>query len=1024
METNSLLTELRRELDESQWPVVVQSLRQEPLTWEAMQDTGPGSLRQRLLAGRDGEATWKLEQWSPASLALTALGLGTTLDTLQEQPLQALPASDIAILEQAEKDLPRSPLSLARAGLHALALRERRRVSGTWDNLGETLLSTPKSVLACLYGMLPSPIEFLRALLETHSSRPRAANNRAVDLALHVLLSNPLPQPKRLEVVQHILETLPEQDRLVALKRLEASSPVLASEAAQRLLEISRGEEPACAPDSLSACRSVESMLARAEICRMAGGAEAALPVLETSLQATKRLEAELNALLAQSAASRGDTEAAVTIWEKAAALDPNSIKMRAGRIHALLDAGRVREAAERLEAEASGENHPLYLLAKARLHACRIKPYYDPENARTTARQALKLAVEAAERDSSYSRQAHATIGDEFFLLLASLLLNLGLPQDAIQAIRQTLLNGPNQPDRLAFLCQAQKAAGDLAGALESAYLATALSPSSESHRRLLVEALEAAGSWEEALVERIRLMEKATSIGAEEYRAFAACAIQAGRPELAIKACEEILKEGSDQNEASEKSEEEKGLTFALLGEAQTTLGENDKALESLEKATQLAPHLASPWLVMARVYDRMGQNKQALETLRYATRAAPDSAEVYLALGEAYLATDSPTQALNALRSAAELASVSTFSASDDPLVPTSGSSLDEHVLSGLRPANYSLSGRISLRLGETLHQLGHLPEARQALEESYRLAPSDPTRAYAYARILLTLGELRLAVTPLETVIQSAPSSAEPYLDYSRCLLQLSGENDLDFGPASQGTPSEVRLRAEGQPHSIVPVERSLTLIRRALELEPDNNEAKAMLAEALAASGDLEAALVEFRKALETELVQEQAWKVRLTYGLGRVALKLGQVETAIAAFQEASQVDSMDARIQCALAEAYEVLGFYEDAYGAARAAILLAPTDLAVLTWFSKKAMELARKAGSCLSQAQSEAVKALESAVQLAPERTDLRVQLGHLQIQIGDRTAARSAYSGVVEANLRNPDEEGSARDHDCS
>jgi len=1042
MENHLFLTELKHSLDESCWPLVVQSLRQDELVWEALQDNTPGGLRERALARKAGGSSRRPEDWSPAALALLALGLETTLDGLLTQPSKTLPEADMARLEQVDRDLPRSPLSLERAGLQALALRERRRASGSWENLSETLLSTPRTVLACLYGMIPNPTDFLKVLVGMNCARGRQAAQRAVDLGIHAVLSNPQPRSKRLEAVTAILEMLPVSARLDALKRLQTASQPLAASAAHHLLEDISGIEPAAGAKPLQACRSVEQLLEQAELWRLADEPDEAASLLEASVQAARRLQAELLANLAQSAARRGENETAVTLWEKAASLDAQAIKHRAGRILALLDAGRIREAAERLEAEAGSENHPLLLLAKARLHTSRLKPFYDPESARTSARLALKLAADYLDQKDTHLGNGDAGLqpgqgsqfdaGDEFFLQLASLLLSLGQAQEAVQSARYALSASPNRPDHLAFLSRAQRAAGDLRGALESAFLALAADPECLDCRRLLVEALEASGLWGEALSERMRLMEATPTPEHAELRALAACAIQAGQPELAIQACEEALQLNAAQEGEAPNRDEDSGLVYALLGEAQAALGENDRALESLGQATQFAPHLSAPWLVMARVQKRLEQHQQALETLRYATRAAPDSAEVYLALGEAYLEADSPTQALAALRSAADLASAAAFSSGEASLPPTAPATQPARALTGSQAASYNLSGQISLRLGQTLHQLGHLTEARQALEEAYHLAPADPTRAYAYAQILLAQGELRLAITPLETVVQSNPDQALPYLDYARCLLRLAADSEPFTGPALEKSAEKVRLRVETsarsgetgverrQSHSIIPVERALGLIRKALELEPDNNETKALYAEALAAAGELEEALSAFRAALDTDLVEDQAWKVRLTYGLGRAALRLGQVETAVAALQEAAQLDPLEAKIQCALAEAFEVLGFYDDAYAAARAALLLAPADLRVLTWFAQMAMALAGKAGGSLAQAQAEAVKALESAAQLAPDRTDLRVQLGHIQMQIGDRSAARSAYAGVVEADQRNPEDHGSAQD----
>lgn len=130
-----------------------------------------------------------------------------------------------------------------------------------------------------------------------------------------------------------------------------------------------------------------------------------------------------------------------------------------------------------------------------------------------------------------------------------------------------------------------------------------------------------------------------------------------------------------------------------------------------------------------------------------------------------------------------------------------------------------------------------------------------------------------------------------------------------------------------------------------------------------------------------------------------------MALKIGQIETAIAALQEANQADPLNPQIQRCLTEAYDAAGLTENAFQAARAAVLLAPDDIDLLTWFAGQALELASHPGVSVPQAQVEAISALSHAALLAPNRSDLLVRLGQVQVQSGDIQAARGTFNRLA-------------------
>jgi hypothetical protein len=167
-------------------PWVLAALRQDITVWQALH-TRP--LQQKL----SEQAAHDLQQpaaWSPAALARLALTPADDSSLLQ-QAFQAYQAQRT----QSPKSR-RSAAPLSHAGLVALALQEQYRKTGSWQELIEALQATSPATwqtpLACLYGLLPAPLELLHALLKFKGY---------LALALHLLLSNPLPPAELVEAL-------------------------------------------------------------------------------------------------------------------------------------------------------------------------------------------------------------------------------------------------------------------------------------------------------------------------------------------------------------------------------------------------------------------------------------------------------------------------------------------------------------------------------------------------------------------------------------------------------------------------------------------------------------------------------------------------------------------------------------------------------------------------------------------------------------------------------------------------------
>jgi tetratricopeptide (TPR) repeat protein len=936
----SFISSLKALLPEADWPWVFSALSFDPLVWESL----GGELGQRALERPSNSP----EDYTPAALALLALDFPASPESLRASPdLETTPTDNTLKAS--------SSFNLAQAGLAALQLREAWRESGTWEAVFRQISSTSPTTLACLYAMLPDPPEMLRAAfsVETHdASRP------GVNPALHALLANAMPPSIHLEALNELISDLPRSERLALLGQVQRYRPELAPMLAQLAINLEPpflGALPITNGERDNGLGQIEKSLRSARLYQLAHNHEQALTCLNEAALSARCVQADVAAQMAQVNAQNDNLKDCISAWEKAVQFNPDSVDHLAGWVLALISAGQVEDAQALLDQNPVEVPHAGILLASARLAVLR--------GDNQIARQEALKALEASENATTTGLRMPVFLAGSD---LSELLLELDACSEATRAAELSLTYKPNDSQLLALLARAQLAAHQPILAVQAAHLATALLPERPEIRQLLARCLEAAGDWPAAMNERLILQERLETTSPEDLRDLATCALYAGEAGRAAHVCQLLLKQ--DQND---------GLAWALLGQSAAAMGDTTSALDHLQHASELAPELSAPWLALSRLYRALDRGEKSLEALQAASLATPDLPEIHLALGETYLAQGALTQSLTSLRAASALAEER----------PGDDLPISYRMWSTGDPGNLrSLADQVALRLGQTLHQLGHPPEARQILEGAYQRSPNDAEIAHAYAQVLVVLDDLSRVLEPLETVMRTECADAAPYLEYARCALALH------------------QRRTRG-----ISLDAAIAAIHRAAELAPDNAKATALLAEALAANDELPAAMEAYRRALESDLAKEPIWQARLSLGLGEVAHKLGQIETAIAALQEASQANPSDAHVQRSLSEAYDAAGLSEDAHQAARAALMLAPDDVENLNWFANQALNLEDRPGISHPDAHKEAIEALERATRLAPDRGDIWVHLGQMQLESGDRAAALNALIRLADPDI---------------
>ena len=975
---SSLIVALKTNLPESSWPWVISALRQDTLVWAALQE--PAFVEKAIsnLAG-------KPEAWSPAVLASLSLDQPLQPDgSLRHKALQAYEH----LIRRGSAETGGPDLTLANAGLLAIALLEHRQLSGSWSDLTGDLRPIPlespsffttwSTPLAVLFGLASDPLDLLQVLVSP------GASPTLFSLVLHAVLSNPLPPAKQEQILFSLHTDLDLPESALLIRQLNVHRPEMAVRLATQWLKL-HPALPASPPGNYSKIQidPLADQLFQAEMHAYAGQLDQAASLRSLALGQVKNLQAEIASQLADATAANGDLQTALKIWQEVfpkpnGAVPPNSL------LFGLLENGQSEDVLELLPNNDLNIAQPAQLLANAYLDA----QQGDFSNARHAAHQVLypleeQLGIPANGQMGTPSGEfsCYPQHGSLELLLnrLVFLLLDLSSPGEALRAARLAHALRPNDTKTLTSLALASRLAGEPGLAVQAAHLAVILEPKNPELRRQLAESLESAGEWSSALAERTTLLDPrfATPQDASwplssDWHALAYCALQAGDPQRAIAACQNALVQNPED-----------GLAQASYGEALVALGDERQALEHFRLATQQAPHQAAPWLSLAHAYQRVGQAAKAIDTLSAASHAAPDDPKVHLALAEAHLTRNSPTQAQTSLQHAHEL-----VTASRQWTLPRGSMGVSPSA-SAASTWNRDLRCRIALLYGQTLCQLGHPDQACQVYATAYQAYPAYPGLAYAYARTLLELGEHSAALAPLVVTLASEPKDPAPYLDYANALL------------AVQEQPEEAVRALEKvlviSDELIVSSGSDLGFIKTRIT-------AQALLAEALEASGQLEDALKAYSHALESSLSADATWRIRLSLGMARVALRLGQAEVAIAALQEVNIPDGQHPQVSRILSEAYAAIHLPEEALQAAHIAVELAPDDVAMLAWFADQALILG---------ARKEAISALTRAVQLDPERINLLIRLGEVFSQSGDAEAALEAYRQVLASPIAQPE-----------
>jgi len=1006
IENPLLIRSLRERLPESCWNWIIPALHHDPIIWESLQ-TDP-FLEKVFIALSNPE------DWIPANIGYLSLDARPPrIDAPPDVNLsaQAKEEFDAFIKSWREESAQYCP-DLSRVTLIATGLFDNFNQSRAWKPVLTSLLNAPLGIrniritlqgtFTILLGILDDPIELLRVL-----GGPDAASS-AVSLGIHACLSNPQP-PGQLENQTKLL--LAEIGLQASSRWLNKLSHYRKEESA-RLARwvLNRSFLGGFSNQIFFQDASLDKLnqdFALAELLFLAGRYEEADQFYSQAAHAHHSVADRVYSRRINCNLVKGGNETGIPVWKQIIkqpkAHLPHSLVVKAlekdiGAAFALVDEyGVMQQSAARLYLEAvqAAEDNKI------------------PE-ARNLAFQALN----SLEAELKVPEEADSKELEMVLTWLGNFLLSLSYPQAALRALQLAHELNPEDISILRILATAASLAGNHETAINAAQLAVAARPAKPEIRRELAMIYESAGNWEESLIEREKLTDRRFAPQAEsdwppasDWRELAACAVQAGDLQKAKSACFKAL----------EMSPED-GLTQGILGKVFFALGENEQALNHLALATQQAPDRPQPWISLAKFYVDVGQKEKAIEILRSAANTVENDSSIHLSLAELYLADQSLTQAEDCLSRAYRF-----IDREEGSRVKPHFDTQNSNDLGDIK-TRQDVRSRVAYLYGMTLYELGQVDKALSVLADIYAVHPHYPGLAYAYGRMLLEKNETRKAISPLAVAVAAGSCDPGPYLDYAFVLSRLKEQPDLAIHNLEKAISILDRSSGEGKTQSssgiLAQPTPAIAWIYEKPEWKygfvtcsasPDATDDQipeiahgigiALLAEVLEATGHPDSAIRLYSRALETTLAAENDWRIRLSLGISRVALQMGQPEIAIAALQDAIREEKENVEVYRILCEAYSAINLFEEALSAGRQAVQLAPDNLAILSWFIDKALDLS---------AIEEAIPMLELAIEIDPERIDLMVKLAGVYLAVGKKDKAHEILLKVLTNPHTAPDD----------
>lgn len=822
------------------------------------------------------------QNWTPAGIGLASASLDLTIEQLKTTPLEPIQAEarqQVTALYQRVLLKDYTVSTLQEAVLIALAMRERRRLTDSWNGLVKEItrnFSTGtfdvnhwNSALAVLYGISNDTDDFLQEL--NHLNGYLSAQDYC-DLILHIQLSsNYLDKDMLASQTVNLINSLPVADRAQSLDWLERHGyEQLAENVAQNLttdLYLNKDLAPANNAFTSDPLENNDIFERLSSIHKQVKVIEYQknTPIKDALLQQEEKLLLQAQAIVAASKMVSTPDNSHLNEWKKIVDLVPDSDLAKAELALAFIQSEEPGQASQ---LNFGTSYHPLVLAVKAYLAYI----------------QGNLVETDLFLDHLSGSMQSSPNINRATANRIVELISEVDLPVKVEEVLKSLPYGMPAQETVMRSLAYQLFKAGKYPKARQFAEASLLLNEKDTQSKRLLAKTYEKEGEYPTALQVWEDLVSSSEQPVHDDQRSFASCAVRCGQPDKAIDTCKAIIENNPFD-----------GTSYVLLGDAYQQTGDYPLARESYEKAVAIAPEMEESWAKLVNYHLANNEREKAVDILSTAIKAVPYSALLHYQLGCQYTEEDSNAEAIQQFAQAYSI-----------------------------EPKNLEYIKA----LGKSYCNTGMWQEAEEVYSKANKVYPFDTAILRAYGQALIKQNRKEDALVPLKQLIDLQPVEVEPYIEISRLVVEdlTGGIGNMPAGDDQIDLLIYTRDSLEG-----------------ALDRTHDSWVLQLYLAEILSKLNEREQSREYFMVLSEHifELPQDFHWRVN--YGLGLTSGEMGEYEVALAALQEASSQNPTNFQIHQQLAEAYLRANLGQSAIQAAQQALSIDPKDPDNLIWYAE---------------------------------------------------------------------------------
>ncbi|MBE0685534.1 MAG: hypothetical protein IH585_05995, partial [Anaerolineaceae bacterium] len=560
--------------------------------------------------------------------------------------------------------------------------------------------------------------------------------------------------------------------------------------------------------------------------------------------------------------------------------------------------------------------------------YACEIQTNGDILKAREIGERQFKNWFNAQKADWPSSETVsylHNFDHKKLILLLNTLGLN-GLSADYIKFISDISVSMDDMQDELIQGYQTLNL-------IEEAYSELKMSLNKEENQeeiyKKIFDLLSKNNNWN-ALYTEWENYAKSYMMSQEDWVNFARAALNANHLDKTRVLLEKMKSEGVNRTQIE-----------VISGKLYYLEGEYEKARAILEETTKRLPEYEEGWIVLSDVYNEMGLFQKSMETLRSAVLAIPNSSVIHFNLAKTCIDQELFAEALPYIRKAV-----------------------------GLDPDN----SFYNLNLIHTLQTLGRTDEADLILSQGRQKWPFDREIAFvdAVRQVEKQNREAALSAFDVAINLNDVNTPIKKLLLYVQTML---------------GDRQEKFLPTDGKFNEVSNLLNAQKILQTAIkEGFDDTHYLQLVLGEVYYLTGEAEAANSIYSKLVNefksNQIYQSLLWRVYA--GLGLVKIDLSEVDSGIAALQEADQLNTKHLGIKQKIAETYLSASLKNQAESKAEEIYQLGSTDIENLLWYSNFMEKIGNSEGE---------IRGLEQILHFDPVNSTAITRLANIYITNGE-------------------------------